>query len=454
MPLLPQDEALAVAQALIARSPADETEVTVTSLEERFVRFAGVGPTQSADREQIECAVRVRMRAGEALREARATAGSVEPSALDSALQRALALAKIAEPDTDAVPLAGTVSVPETATVRPTSDHTFREKATWVRTAVEACRSHDFAPAGLVQTTTATRALANSAGRAVSGATNRASFALTASGPPEHGGGGYASQITSNAEAIDAEAVVQRAVEKAVASRQPKVLPPGEYSVVLEPEAVASLMLFPTYCGFGAQEVHEESSFLCDRMGESVFPESLTVVDDAHGEENPGFLFDGEGSPRQCKTLIDRGRLTGPVTDARWARRMKLENSGHGAAQPSTAGPRPRNLCVKPGSSSLAELVQGMDYGLLVTQLHYANLIEPRELTLTGMTRNGTFLVERGQIVGAIRNLRFTQSLVKALERVTDVGNQVRLAGALFDGEVATPALRIDGFRFTSATAF
>jgi predicted Zn-dependent protease len=189
-------------------------------------------------------------------------------------------------------------------------------------------------------------------------------------------------------------------------------------------------------------------------MGEKVFPDLLTVVDDASGPENPGFLFDGEGTPRRAMTLSDRGRITGPVTDARWAERMRLENSGHGLSQPTTSGPRPSNLCILAGRSSLEQMIARVDRGLLVTQFHYTNLIEPRELTLTGMTRNGTFLIEGGRVVGAVHNLRFTQSLVQALARVSAVGEEGRLAGALFDGEVYTPALRIDGFRFTSATEF
>jgi predicted Zn-dependent protease len=423
-------------------------------MEERFVRFAGVGPTQSGDRERIECSVRVRFRQGTAIREARASAGSLDPADLDAALERALGLAEIAEPDEEAMSLGGAVDVPETASERPTLDHTFREKAEWVKRAVEACRAQDLEAAGLVQTTGVTRALASSAGRAVRGATTRASFALTAGAEDKGRGSGYASQIASNAERIDPKRVVRRAVEKAIAARAPRQIDPGEYTVILEPEAVAALMLFPTYCGFGAQEVHEESSFLCGRMGEKVFPDLLTVVDDASGPENPGVLFDGEGTPRRAMTLIDRGRITGPVTDARWAERMRLENSGHGLSQPTTSGPRPSNLCILAGRSSLEQMIARVDRGLLVTQFHYTNLIEPRELTLTGMTRNGTFLIEGGRVVGAVHNLRFTQSLVQALARVSAVGEEGRLAGALFDGEVYTPALRIDGFRFTSATEF
>lgn len=456
MTLTQGDKALEIAHGIVAESSADETEVTLETVEDRFVRFADAGPTQSADRERCEVAIRVRLDAGQGrgLREARAVCGSLDPADCRSALQRALVLARVSDPNPELLPMGGAVEVPETAPERPTMDHTFREKAQWVERSLAACREEDLVPAGLVETTAMTRAIVNSAGRAVHGARTRAAFSLTASPAAGEGGSGFAEQIATSVERVDAEAVIRRAVDKAVRNRRPAAIEPGEYSVVLEPSAVSAMLLFAAYHGFGAQEVSEKSSFLCGRVGEPLFPEALTVLDDAANEIYPGFLFDGEGSPRQRVPLLRGGRLLGPVTDAGWARRLGVANTGHAVAQPSTEGPRAANLVVMPGTESLHSLVAGVERGLLVTQMHYTNMIEPLDLTLTGMTRNGTFMIENGEVQSPVRNLRFTETLVNALSRVTGIGRDLEVVGALFDGEVVCPALRIDRFRFTSTTDF
>jgi len=189
-------------------------------------------------------------------------------------------------------------------------------------------------------------------------------------------------------------------------------------------------------------------------VGERLFPGLLTIRDDAANEIYPGMLFDGEGSARRSVDLLDDGMLRGPVTDQRWARRLGVENTGHAVQQPSPHGPTCQNLVLSAGDSSLEELVAGVEHGLLVSQFHYTNMIEPQELTLTGMTRNGLFVIKDGRVAEPVRNLRFTQTLVGALQNVTGVGNRLEVAGALFDGEVICPALRIDNFRFTSTTDF
>lgn len=461
MALLQQDHAFELLRDVVAKSPAAETEASLECVEDRFVRYADAGPTQCADRERYRLAVRVRLAPRDAQRgpfagwrEARASSGALDAEAVAGALQRALTLAEVSEPNASLVPMGGPASVPETAPERPTLDHTFREKAEWVRRAMRACQDQGLVPSGLVRTTAVSRSLVNSKGRAVHGGRTRAAFALTASSASDEGGSGFAEAIHPNVERVDAGAVVRRAVDKAVQSRVPVAADPGTYTVVLEPPAVSALLLFAGSHGFGAQEVEERSSFLCGRIGERIFPESLSIRDDAANEVYTGFLFDGEGAPKRRVALLEGGALRGPVTDEAWARRLGVENTGHGRQQPSSEGPCATNLVVAPGRASLEELVSGVEHGLYVSQFHYTNMIEPLDLTLTGMTRNGTFLIENGRVTRAVKNLRFTQSLVEALTRVTGVGDRLEVAGALFEGEVVCPPLRIDGFRFTSTTEF
>lgn len=449
MPLPSRDEALELARGAIERSPAVETEVTVDAETDRFARFAAEGPTQSADRERLEVKVRVRVEKEGGLAEARVVTNATEPDGVDAAVRQAVELAGHAPGREGLVPLGGPVELEETAPERPTLDHTFREKARWIERAVEACRGEDFAPSGLARTTGFARAIATSAGRAVFGATSRASFSLTATGPD---GAGFAERISRNVDRIDADEVVARAVRKAADGRDPARFGPGETTVVLEPSAVSSLLLFASYRGFGAKEVEEESSFLCGRIGQRAFAESVSIHDDAGHALHTGFAFDGEGTPRSRVALVQAGVLREPVTDREFAARLGRENTGHARPQPTTAGPGAENLVVAPGGASVEDLVRGVERGLLVTQLHYVNLIDPREMALTGMTRNGTFEIVDGEVGRAVRDLRFTDSLVRMLASVTGIGHRQELAGALFDGDVVTPAVRIEGFRFTSTT--
>ncbi len=454
MELLDRDETLDLARRVLAASEADETEVTLTSTTDRFVRFAESGPTQSADRGRYRLAVRAIFADDEGRRPARATCDGVDESLWRPTLERAAELARCAPFDPELPALGGPVEAERRRPDEATLAHSFEEKAGWVRAALDACARARLVPAGLAQTSGAACGLVNSAGREVYGARSRAALSLTASAPGFDGGSGFGEQIRERVDELDPAAVVSRAMEKAVANREPVPIDPGAYTVVLEPSAVSSLLLFASYRGWGAQEVEERSSFLCGRRGERVFPEGLNIADDAGHPLYSGHAFDGEGSPRRRVELVARGVVGEPVTDRRWAAKLGVENTGHALEQPNSHGPMAWHTVVAPGEESQAELVAGVERGLLVTQFHYTNMIDPKDLTLTGMTRNGTFLIEGGRVRSAVRNLRFTESLVGALGRVSGIGRDLDVAGALFDGEVICPALRIEGFQFTSGTDF
>jgi len=446
--LLQDDHAFELLEALLQESPADETELRLECVEERFVRFAPSGPTESADRECYEVAVRVRLEApGGGFREARATAGTLDRDDLRAALGRAVTLARLATPVPDAPPLGGPVDVPGTAPVRPTQDHTFREKNLWIAAALARAEAEGLRAAGLARTLVANRTLLNSAGRQVHAA--RSSAALQVVAADRVGGqGGVASaqQVEGNVDRIDAEALIARAVGGAVRARRPVTCEPGAYDVVFAPEAVAALL---GTVGFGAREYAHGRSLLTGRVGERMFPPALKLSADAGGPERPTWVFDGEGTPTVAAPLLTEGAFTGPVTDLLWAARLGRSNTGHAGALPSPVGPDVRDLTLAPGPSSFEELIAGVQRGLCVAALHGVAVEEPRDHVLSATTRYGVFRIDGGALGPAVADLRCELSLVEALTRVTGVGARAERVAVPGGGVLTVPALRIESVPFT-----
>ena len=203
------------------------------------------------------------------------------------------------------------------------------------------------------------------------------------------------------------------------------------------------------YLGFSALAVQEERSFY--EPGRRIGSDLVTMVDDPADPDGLPMAFDYEGVAKERVSLLDHGLCGDVVYDAQTAARAGRRSTGHGLPAPNPYGPFPLNMVMSPGTASREELIGGLDRGLLVTRFHYTNPVHPKLCVITGMTRDGTFLVEGGRIVGPVRNLRYTQSYLDALAGVAAVGRDRRtLKGFL--GGVVVPAVRIDGWSFTGTT--
>jgi len=187
---------------------------------------------------------------------------------------------------------------------------------------------------------------------------------------------------------------------------------------------------------------------VCGRIGERICGENINLWDDGMDPRGRMTSFDYEGMPRQPVALIDGGIAAGLVYDTRTARREGRSSTGH-ATGSSSMGPVPTNLFLGAGDATTDEMVSSTERGLLVTRFHYTNIVNPKQTVLTGMTRDGTFLIEDGRLVSGVRNLRFTQSVLEALGRVEMVG-----AEGAYMGMVWAPALKIRDFTFTGTTEF
>jgi len=364
------------------------------------------------------------------------------------AVRMAVESSKFMPEDPDILPLVGPQKYAELESYSPkTASLNADMRADYVVRAVERAKAHGFEAAGIFSNGESFLGLANTNGVFATHRSTDVSFALTITN--NENGTGWASASRKDIEELPFEDVLERAIYKAELNRNPKELPPGEYTVILESPAVSDILSFALYMGFGGQAYLDGSSFLVGRLGTKVFDEKLTLVDDAYNKIRPGLPFDFEGMPRQRVVLVERGVAKNLVHDRKTAMKMNAQSTGHSLPQPNTWGPIPLNTIVSPGDAKLDDMIKSTERGLLVTHFHYVNLVEPRNLILTGMTRDGLFLVENGKIVCPIKNFRFTESIPKAFSQVDTIGSDIEYHGILIN-----PSMKLASFNFSSGTEF
>ncbi|MCD6384443.1 TldD/PmbA family protein [Candidatus Sumerlaeota bacterium] len=262
----------------------------------------------------------------------------------------------------------------------------------------------------------------------------------------------YAYRISHNVEDIKIEEIAEELKSKLLIAKKKTEIEPGTYTVVLEPYAVATFIGFLGLVGFGALAFLEGRSFMCTKRGKKIAPQSITIVDDGFNPHTLRQPFDYEGVKKQKVTLIDSGVARNLVYDSRTASMKKrTKNTGHALPAPNTYGPLPLNMIMRPGRRPLESIIKDVEYGIYVTRFHYTNVVEPVSTVLTGMTRDGTFLIKNGKLDHPITDLRFTQSILALLKNIQAVSKEARLC----DSPLRTayvPALCVSDFHFTGKT--
>jgi PmbA protein len=436
----------ALAARVLERSQADATEAIVTSEHRALTRFTHEFVHQNVDIENVG----IRIRAIVDGRTGVASTNAGDDAGIDAAVRRAVAIAKLAPRSADAPVLAGPIDVaaPPSAYVDATANATPADRANVASAIFAQAADNACWCSGFVTTSTGGVTIATTAGGNVSfdGTECGANVKMTAADST-----GFAERYAPDARVLDGNALGERAARKARAGAAPVAVDPGEWTVILEPAAFGELVMF--LAGhFSAQSYDEGSSFLSGRLGESVMGTGVTIRDDYAHALHPDAPFDWEGSPKERLALIERGVARTIVTDRAYARKLGRPNTGHGLPAPNAQGPYPLDLVVDPGSASLDELIASTKRGLLVTRLWYVRIVDQRKTILTGMTRDGTFLIEDGKIAHGVRNLRFNQSLVDALGTCTLSNEQQRTGG--YSYSLVTPAIKFDRFTFASTTDY
>ena len=445
------ETALALAEEVLGRAVrigATEAEVLVMAGDSALTRFANSEIHQNV----VERSLTVNLRYVVGKRIAVVSTGKVDPDGLRSLVNRAAAIARSCEELDDW----GGLPQPEgdaPAKVRAWSDGSAEAtpefSAEGVRAVIAAADAAGVTAYGSFSNDAEAVAVANSAG--IRAAENRTSAQLLTVHMSPDGGTGYAEGVSMDATRIDAAAIGREAAAKARAGDHAVTVEPGDYPVVLEEYAVVDISDMLGYLGFSALAVQEDRSFV--EAGRRIGSELVTVTDDGSDTNGLPMGFDYEGVPKQRVPMVDAGICREVVYDAQTAARAGRRSTGHGLPAPNSYGPFPLNAVMSAGSTPRDELIGGLDRGLLVTRFHYTNVVHPKLAIITGMTRDGTFLVEGGEIKGPVRNLRFTQSYLDALAGVSAVSSSRKTIKG-FLGAAVVPALRIDGWTFTGVTEF
>lgn len=326
-----------------------------------------------------------------------------------------------------------------------TASASSEERAAVVKAFVDAGQGYE--AAGYCETAAGATAFANTLGQRLSGRSTRATVdgihrTATSAGSAHQTGPGLA--------ALDGAAAGKLAADRARRGMDAYDIKPGEYEVVLGPEAVATMAIFLAFYGFNAKQVLEGQSFV--DLGAQQFDEALSIWDDPLAEGGLGIPFDTEGTPRVPLDLIRDGVTMGITHDRRTAARLGGESTGHAFPGSALYGPIAASLVIDAGDDPVEHLLADVDRGIYVATFNYCRVLDPKSQVVTGLTRNGTFMIENGRMTGAVTNMRFTQSFVEAFGpgRVLGVADDLRFADCEFGaGMVQAPTMRLAGFNFT-----
>jgi predicted Zn-dependent protease len=449
-------------------SSADEVEAIFTGSRFALTRFANNTIHQNVEEENSVVSIRANFGG----RTARATANQFDDESLRRAVAAAESLAKVQAPDSDLLPMPtaeeangegegarATRFFDETAAIAPA------DRAEVVKNIVSVAAKHKLTAAGIYSNSESEEGIFNSRGLANWHRQTLAEISITMlAGDSSGWQKANSPDVRDLVRNLDPVRLAETAAQKAVESAHPREIAPGKYTVILEPAAVLDIDGF-MFWDFSGVALLDQRSFLNGRMGAKLFGKNINIRDDAQHPLQAGAPFDGEGMRRQPVQLVEKGVVKRVVYARATARKMKnseyaakvgpIEPTGHGFPLPNEMGEMPMNIVFDAAekTESVEQMIATTERGVLVTRLWYIREVDPYEKIVTGMTRDGTFLVENGKIRCGLRNFRFNQSLISMLSNVEAMSVPVRASGEeSFD--MVVPAMKVREFNFTEATKF
>jgi predicted Zn-dependent protease len=450
-------------------SSADELEVLFSGGRFALTRFANNTIHQNV--EETNHVVSVRTLFGG--RTARAFTNKFDDDSLRRVVVASESLARVQHPDPDLLPVPTVQQAgegpdgmglefgvpsryfPETVAITP------QLRAERVKKIVDVARRHKLTTAGIFSSSESVEGVFNSRGLSQWHTQTLAEVSITMLGDDSSG---WQKANSPNVENLDPESLAEVAAQKALDSVRPAELSPGKYTVILEPAAVLDIV-GSMFWDFSGMAILDQRSFLTGRIGSKLFGDNVSIWDDVTHPLQTGSPFDGEGMHRHRVPLVENGVVARVVYARATAEKMRqseyrdkvgpIEATGHGFPLPNEMGEMPLNIVFSSPESpqSVAQMIASTERGVLVTRLWYIREVDPFEKIVTGMTRDGTFLVENGRVRQGIRNFRFNQSLIHLLSKVEAMSSPVRSCGEeSFD--MVVPAMKIRDFNFTEVTRF
>jgi PmbA protein len=461
--MLTEEQAGDVFDRIRRLSSADEVEATFNGTRFALTRFANNTIHQNVEEENSIVSIRTNFGG----RTARSTANQFDDESLRRAVAASENLAKVQaiDPDLLSMPTSEDAKAGEgdrsTRFFDDTSAITPADRAEVVGRIVSIAVKHGLTTAGIYSNSESLEGIFNSRGLAKCHQQTLAEVSITMLAEDSSGWQKLNSPDVRN---LNPERLAGTAAQKAVESAHPRTLAPGKYTVILEPAAVLDIVGF-MFWDYSGVAILDQRSFLNDRIGTKLFGGNINICDDAGHPLQAGSPFDGEGMHRQRVQLVENGVVKQVVYARATARKMKtsefagkvgpIASTGHGFPLPNEMGEMPMNIVfgVSQNPQSVEQMIGSTERGILVTRLWYIREVDPYEKIVTGMTRDGTFLVENGEVQCGVRNFRFNESLISMLSKVEAMSVPVRASGEeSFD--MVVPAMKVEEFNFTEATKF
>src|SRR5438270_1739842 len=450
-------------------SSADAVEVLFSGGRFALTRFANNTIHQNVSEENHVISVRTVFDG----RTARAITNKFDDESLRRAVQASERLSRVQHSDPDLLPMAApkdaTGSASEGAARKPEPARHFAEtaaitpeqRAEAVGKIVLIAQKHRLTTAGIFSSAEGVEGIFNSRGLSNWHTQTSAEISITMLAEDSSG---WQKSNSPDVTKLNPQALAETAAKKAVESADPREISAGKYTVIFEPAAVLDMVGF-MFFDFGGLAILDQRSFLNNRIGPRLFGENISIWDDVAHPLQAGPSFDGEGVRRKNVQLVENGVVKRLVYARATAEKMRssehagkigpIEPTGHGFPIPNEMGEGPMNIVFEPprDPKTVDQMIASTERGILVTRLWYIREVDPYEKILTGMTRDGTFLVENGKVVCGVRNFRFNQSLIEMLSNVEQMSTPVRTSGEeSFD--MVVPAMKVKGFNFTEVTRF
>ncbi len=443
MAILTKEEAKKILDKVLAYSKADETSVSLSGDRTGNIRYARNSVSTSGESTNLSLGVTAVF----GKRSGTATINEFDDVSLEKTVRRAEEIARLAPENPEYMPVLGPQTYLQTSTFAESTDRItpdFRAQATF--DSLDPCRQKNLTAAGYMEDTTGFTAIANSKGLFGYNRATGVDFSITVR-TADGTGSGYAARDVNDVSKLSTKAATEVAMQKALASSTARAIEPGKYTVILEPTAAVEL-LENMMGSMDARSADEGRSFLSKkgggtRLGEKLFDERVTIYTDPMNAELPLAPFGGgggrfgggggDGRPQEKVTWIEKGVVKNMSYSRYWAEKKGVKGT-----------PPPGGIIMMGGTQSLADLIKSTDKGILVTRLWYIRAVDPQTLLYTGLTRDGTFYIENGQIKFPVKNFRFNESPVIMLNNLEAMGKPVRAGGHLI------PPMKIRDFTFTS----